>query len=185
MTHKHNSSRNSPGGVSSLGEAWYGRVPRLPGAIRQRHWQISSFAAIIVMLGLLFVVVDPRPALSQGVHLVKVDVSVVGHAYRASKLIGASVGRQIAAADVLAAILLAGFQRVDPCRDCRPLVETRSLAIAVARAAGDERASGAARLRSDWRHVDDARRQERAAAVGTNRCGRAKGSGNGAASWNR
>jgi sporulation protein YlmC with PRC-barrel domain len=92
MTRKHNSSRKSPGGVSSLGEAWYGPVSRLPGAVRQHHWQIaSSFAAIIVMLGLLFVVVDPKPALSQGVHLVKVDVSVVGHAYRASKLIGANV----------------------------------------------------------------------------------------------
>lgn len=91
MTRKNNSSRKSPGGVPSLGEAWYGRVPRLPGTIRQYNWQISSLAAIIVMLGLLFVVVDPRPALSQGVHLVKVDVSVVGHAYRASKLIGANV----------------------------------------------------------------------------------------------
>jgi sporulation protein YlmC with PRC-barrel domain len=35
--------------------------------------------------------VNSKPALSQGVQLVKVDVSVVGKGYRAGKLIGASV----------------------------------------------------------------------------------------------
>jgi sporulation protein YlmC with PRC-barrel domain len=43
------------------------------------------------LFGLAFAATDLKPALSQGVQLVKVDVSVVGNGYRASKLIGSSV----------------------------------------------------------------------------------------------
>jgi sporulation protein YlmC with PRC-barrel domain len=47
--------------------------------------------SVIVMVGLMLVVVYPRPVLSQGVSLVKVDVGVVAQGYRASKLIGSNV----------------------------------------------------------------------------------------------
>jgi hypothetical protein len=52
---------------------------------------LSTLLALAAILGLLLIVVNSRPALSQGVQLVKVDVSVVGKGYRAGKLIGASV----------------------------------------------------------------------------------------------
>jgi sporulation protein YlmC with PRC-barrel domain len=47
--------------------------------------------ALLALLGLLFAMASTRPALSQGVQLVKVDVSVVGKGMRASKLIGERV----------------------------------------------------------------------------------------------
>jgi sporulation protein YlmC with PRC-barrel domain len=47
--------------------------------------------AVIAILGMLFLMANSKPALSQGVQLVKVDVSVVGKGYRAGKLIGRSV----------------------------------------------------------------------------------------------
>jgi sporulation protein YlmC with PRC-barrel domain len=45
----------------------------------------------VALFGLVLAVTDLTPALSQGVQLVKVDVSVVGNGYRASKLIGSTV----------------------------------------------------------------------------------------------
>lgn len=51
----------------------------------------AIFLALIAALGVLLCFVNTRPALSQGVQLVKVDVSVVGKGYRAGKLIGSSV----------------------------------------------------------------------------------------------
>jgi sporulation protein YlmC with PRC-barrel domain len=49
---------------------------------------VASAAAALLMLLILFY---PAPVLSQGVRLVAVDVAVVGHGYRASKLIGQNV----------------------------------------------------------------------------------------------
>jgi sporulation protein YlmC with PRC-barrel domain len=46
---------------------------------------------IVLIVFMLAFVVTPKPALSQGVHLVKVDVSVLAHGYRVSKLIGSNV----------------------------------------------------------------------------------------------
>jgi sporulation protein YlmC with PRC-barrel domain len=73
--------------VASL---WNG--PALPHSGRGRRWQtVNIVAATIAMLGLLFVVVSPPPALSQNVQLVKIDVAVVGKGLRVSKLIGTTV----------------------------------------------------------------------------------------------
>jgi hypothetical protein len=72
--------------VASL---WDGAPPH---SERGRQWQTANVvAATIAMLGLLFVVVSPSPALSQSVQLVKVDVAVVGKGLRVSKLIGTTV----------------------------------------------------------------------------------------------
>ncbi|MGZ3296160.1 MAG: PRC-barrel domain-containing protein [Xanthobacteraceae bacterium] len=49
------------------------------------------FVAVAVLSGLLLVAWDGRPALSQAVKLVTVDVNVVGQGYRISKLTGSSV----------------------------------------------------------------------------------------------
>jgi sporulation protein YlmC with PRC-barrel domain len=46
---------------------------------------------LVSIIGLLFIVMNAKPALSQGVQLVKVEVAVVGKGLRASKLIGANV----------------------------------------------------------------------------------------------
>jgi sporulation protein YlmC with PRC-barrel domain len=87
MMRHHSSNRKSAIRVASL---WDG--PALPHSERGRQWQTASIvAATIAMLGLLFVVVSPPPALSQSVQLVKVDVAVVGKGLRVSKLIGTTV----------------------------------------------------------------------------------------------
>jgi sporulation protein YlmC with PRC-barrel domain len=52
---------------------------------------LSIWIAVVAILGLLLIVTNSQLAFSQGVQLVKVDVSVVGKGYRAGKLIGASV----------------------------------------------------------------------------------------------
>jgi len=91
MTRPHNSSRKSVLGITSLWEACYAPAPR-GRHISRRQQEIASIAiALLAVLGLLFVVATSKPAFSQGVQLVKVDVSVVGKGYRASKLIGANV----------------------------------------------------------------------------------------------
>ena len=57
-----------------------------------RYRAVASLLIVLpAIIGLLLVNVTSKPALSQGVQLVKVDVSVVGKGYRAGKLIGASV----------------------------------------------------------------------------------------------
>jgi sporulation protein YlmC with PRC-barrel domain len=64
------------------------RAIALPGI----HFSgLLTFFLIGAMLGLLLVANAPRPALSQGVQLVKVDVAVVAKGYRVSRLIGHSV----------------------------------------------------------------------------------------------
>ena len=49
------------------------------------------FIVIAVLSGLLLIVTNSRPALSQAVKLVTVDVNVVAQGYRISKLTGSSV----------------------------------------------------------------------------------------------
>jgi sporulation protein YlmC with PRC-barrel domain len=91
MTHQHNSSRKSAIGIASTWDACYAPAPRVPHIARRQQQLIGIAITLLAVLGLLFVVVSSKPALSQGVQLVKVDVSVVGKGFRASKLIGASV----------------------------------------------------------------------------------------------
>ena len=62
-----------------------------PGRRRSKHENSENSAmygllAIVAILALLLVVVTSKPALSQGVQLVKVDVTTVGKGYRAAKL---------------------------------------------------------------------------------------------------
>jgi sporulation protein YlmC with PRC-barrel domain len=92
MTSEHNSNHKLASGNVSLWEACYGPAPRLSHIGRHHNGEMAGIVmAIIVMLGLVFVVASGKPALSQGIQLVKVDVSVVGKGVRASKLIGTNV----------------------------------------------------------------------------------------------
>jgi hypothetical protein len=56
-----------------------------------RYGGLLTFFLIGAMLGLLLIGNAPRPAHSQGVQLVTVDVAVVARGYRVSKLIGHNV----------------------------------------------------------------------------------------------
>jgi len=58
------------------------------GEARHRFVALITIAA---MLGLLLLIAYPRPVVSQGVALLKVDVAVLGKGWRASKLIGSIV----------------------------------------------------------------------------------------------
>jgi sporulation protein YlmC with PRC-barrel domain len=91
MTPQHNSNRKSGFIGSSFWEACYAPAPRVAHLIHGQQ-QIARIAlTVLAVFGLLFLVASSKPALSQGVQLVKVDVSVVGNGYRASRLIGTSV----------------------------------------------------------------------------------------------
>ena len=83
MSPQHNPTQQTMvGSVNRRG------LPRVGG----RYRGIVSFLITLpAIIGLLFVNATFRPALSQDVQLIKVDVSVVGKGYRASKLIGSSV----------------------------------------------------------------------------------------------
>jgi sporulation protein YlmC with PRC-barrel domain len=87
MTRQQNSSRKL-----ETAAPFYTPVPWGPDiASRGERQAMGIFLALFVALGLLFFAVSTRPALSQDVQLVKVDVSVVGKGQRASKLIGSTV----------------------------------------------------------------------------------------------
>ena len=81
MSPQHNPTQQTMvGSVNRRG------LPRVGG----RYRGIVSFLITLpAIIGLLLVNVTSNSALSQGVQLVKVDVSVVGKGYRAGKLIGA------------------------------------------------------------------------------------------------
>jgi sporulation protein YlmC with PRC-barrel domain len=83
MTRQYDSCRRSAGGDARLSEQYVAKHPYRETA--------AVLMAIIAMLALLFIVATAEPALSQAVQLVKVDVSVFGKGYRASKLLGSSV----------------------------------------------------------------------------------------------
>lgn len=87
MTRQQNSSRKS-----ETAAPFYTPVPWWPDiASRSERQAMGIFLALFAALGLLFCAVSTRPALSQDVQLVKIDVSVVGKGQRASKLIGSTV----------------------------------------------------------------------------------------------
>ena len=52
---------------------------------------IWALLTIMIAVGLLLIVANPKPVLSQAVKLVTVDVNVVAHGYRLSRLTGSSV----------------------------------------------------------------------------------------------
>jgi len=60
------------------------------GAMDQRT-SVTLIAALIAMLALLLIMLNPKIAISQGVALVKVDVAVVAKGYRVSQMLGVNV----------------------------------------------------------------------------------------------
>jgi sporulation protein YlmC with PRC-barrel domain len=84
MIHQQNFSRATAAIAASLWEPCYA-----PSRLWRDHVNLYVLVIILSIFGL--VVPNGKPALAQGVALVKVDVSVVGKGYRASKLIGSSV----------------------------------------------------------------------------------------------
>jgi sporulation protein YlmC with PRC-barrel domain len=62
-----------------------------PTGIWAHPGNLLTLTLVMVIVALLPLLIHPRPAFSQGVNLVKVDVSVVGKGLRASKLAGHSV----------------------------------------------------------------------------------------------
>ena len=92
MMHPERSNRGTITETAGLWEPCYAPPPRVPRARAQRD-PVAFYALITIaaILGLLLVVLSGKPAISQTVQLVKVDVSVVGKGYRAGKLIGTSV----------------------------------------------------------------------------------------------
>jgi sporulation protein YlmC with PRC-barrel domain len=67
------------------------------GSKRYLYWssralkKSPAIAGAVALIATSLVIIQPRPVHSQGVALVKVDVSVVAKGYRASKLIGNTV----------------------------------------------------------------------------------------------
>jgi sporulation protein YlmC with PRC-barrel domain len=66
-------------------------LERLGGQRFRRGYRLAIFSTTGVVLGLLAVTAVSHPGLSQGVQLVKVDIEVVEHGYRVSKLSGHAV----------------------------------------------------------------------------------------------
>jgi sporulation protein YlmC with PRC-barrel domain len=78
--------------ATSIWEPCYAPAPPRPrkrSSINTRT--LGVLFALVSIFGLLLIVMTSTPALSQAVSLVKVDVAVVGKAYRASKMVGTSV----------------------------------------------------------------------------------------------
>ncbi len=76
-------------GVTGIWDACYA-----PGRGRRTLGHTSAWLTVItagLALGLLLIVVNPRPVLSQAVKLVTVDVNVVAQGYRISRLTGSNV----------------------------------------------------------------------------------------------
>ena len=61
------------------------------GSVPARIRALPIFIAAATLSGLLVILTDARPAISQAVRLVTVDVSTVAQGYRASKLTGSGV----------------------------------------------------------------------------------------------
>jgi sporulation protein YlmC with PRC-barrel domain len=65
-----------------------------PGRLRPTHRYTQNVFTLLTtaaLFGLLLIISDARPVLSQSVQLVKVDVAVAARGYRVSKLIGTGV----------------------------------------------------------------------------------------------
>jgi len=67
-------------------------VARSPDHAKERERKIAGLGlALLIVLGVPLFIVGAKPALSQGVQLVNVNVSIVAKGYRLSKLLGATV----------------------------------------------------------------------------------------------
>ncbi|MGZ5876853.1 MAG: hypothetical protein ACXWKP_32765, partial [Bradyrhizobium sp.] len=75
MTRQRSSGRKSSLSITSPWEACYAPAPRVPPISRRQWRMVGIIMTLLAVFGLLFVAVSSKPALSQGVQLVKVDVS--------------------------------------------------------------------------------------------------------------
>jgi PRC-barrel domain len=78
-------------GATSLWDACYEPYGHRRARVSPRTRILLTFITIMAIIGLLLIVANPKPVLSQGVQLIQVDVNVVAHGYRVSKLTGSSV----------------------------------------------------------------------------------------------
>ena len=77
--------QNTAIGVASLYRPNWRRM------VRGQVDNAFKLVAIWVLFGLLLIIVNAKPVLSQSVHLVKVDVAVVAKGYRVSRLMGSPI----------------------------------------------------------------------------------------------
>jgi hypothetical protein len=83
--------RNTSREATSIWEAYHAPERRRFEHENPENSALYALLTIVAILALLLVVVTSKPALSQGVQLVKVDVTAVGKGYRAAKLAGQTV----------------------------------------------------------------------------------------------
>lgn len=91
MRVQRNIGRKRTIGARSLWDACYTPYGRERVRVSPRTRALLTFITITAIAGLLLIVANPKPVLSQGVQLVQVDVNVVAQGYRVSKLTGRSV----------------------------------------------------------------------------------------------
>lgn len=92
MTRPHNSREKPATTAAAIRSGFYPPAAWWPELASERAHKITELAlALFIALGMLLLLVSAKPALSQGVQLVNVNVSVVDKGYRLSKLLGAVV----------------------------------------------------------------------------------------------
>jgi PRC-barrel domain len=91
MRVQRNIGRKRTIGARSLWDACYAPYGHERLRVSPRTRALLTFITIMAIVGLLLIVANPKPVLSQGVQLVQVDVNVVAQGYRVSKLTGSSV----------------------------------------------------------------------------------------------
>ena len=69
-------------GATSLWDACYEPYGHRRTRVSPRTRILLTFITIMAIIGLLLIVANPKPVLSQGVQLIQVDVNVVAHGYR-------------------------------------------------------------------------------------------------------
>ena len=83
--------KKAASGATSIWEACYAPDRRRHTRASPRTRALLTLLTIMIVVGLLLIVSNSKPVLSQGVQLVQVDVNVVAQGYRVSKLTGSSV----------------------------------------------------------------------------------------------
>jgi sporulation protein YlmC with PRC-barrel domain len=92
MMRPHVSPRKAATTAANIWAGLFTRVALWPDITSERERKITGLAlAPLIVLGTLLFIVSAKPALSQGVQLVNVNVSVIDKGYRLSKLVGAVV----------------------------------------------------------------------------------------------
>jgi len=92
MMRPHGSGRKAPTAAVHIWAGFYTSVARWADIASGREHKTTGLAfALFIALSMPLFIVSAKPALSQGVQLVNVNVSVVDNGYRLSKLVGATV----------------------------------------------------------------------------------------------